>query len=100
MKGDLRCIGGVLWRHEPQRDDPELEVATHTPCERCRGVGCERIADLAEDVVESLHWVNPRRADDLAATIQQAIADWIANEETGQEYPDARDAEDWKRHAE
>ena len=25
MKGDLRCIGGRLFRHDPQSDDPDLE---------------------------------------------------------------------------
>ena len=26
MKGDLRCIEGRLWRHDPQLDDPDLET--------------------------------------------------------------------------
>jgi len=56
--------------------------------------------ELAESFIEDLPWVHFDRANDLAATIQQAIEDWIANEETNQEYPDPRDAEDWKRHAE
>ncbi len=99
MKGDIRCVGGTLWRHDPQRDDPDLEVA-RGPCPDCRGVGCERVADLAVDIVDSLPWMHYDRADDLAATIQQAIDTWIANEESGQEYPDPRDADDWLRHSE
>jgi hypothetical protein len=59
-----------------------------------------KCADLAEHFLQDLPWVDHNRGDDLAATIQQAIEDWIANEETNQEYPDPRDAEDWKRHAE
>lgn len=59
-----------------------------------------RCSDLADYFLQDLPWVKFDRGDDLAATIQQAIEDWIANEESGQEYPDPRDAEDWKRHAE
>lgn len=42
MKGDIRCITGTLWRHDPQRDDPDLEVALG-PCPDCRGKGCEEL---------------------------------------------------------
>ncbi len=59
-----------------------------------------KCADLAEAWLKDFPWVHWDRSDDLAATIQQAIDEWIANEETNQEYPDPRDAEDWKRHAE
>jgi hypothetical protein len=60
---------------------------------------CSALAEEWLDC-ESLRWIDPDRADDLAATIQQAIEDWIGNEETNQEYPDPRTAEDWKTHAE
>lgn len=60
----------------------------------------QKCSDLADHFLQDLPWVKFDRADDLAATIQQAIEDWIANEETNQEYPDARTAEDWKTHAE
>jgi hypothetical protein len=59
-----------------------------------------KCADLAEAFAEDHPWIHPKRIDALAAAIQGAIEDWIANEETNQEYPDPRDAEDWKRHAE
>jgi hypothetical protein len=45
MKGDLRCIDGTLWRHDPQYDDPDHEVSRGT-CPECRGKGCESEHDL------------------------------------------------------
>ena len=65
-----------------------------------RGTFDPRCHDLALAFLEDHKWVRFDLADDLAATIQQAIETWIENEETNQEYPDPRDAEDWKRHAE
>ena len=65
-----------------------------------RGTADPRCHDLAAAFLEDLGWVRFDRADDLAATIQQAIETWIANEESNQEYPDCRTAEDWKTHAE
>lgn len=38
---NLRCVDGTLYRHVPQHDDPELEVAAGR-CEECEGEGCER----------------------------------------------------------
>lgn len=59
-----------------------------------------KCADLAEAFAQDHPWTDHRRIDALAEEIQRTIEDWIANEETNQEYPDPRDAEDWKRHAE
>lgn len=39
MKGDLRCIDGRLWRHDPQYDDPDLETDVGE-CPECSGEGC------------------------------------------------------------
>ena len=39
MKGDLRCIEGRLWRHDPQSDDPDLETDIGQ-CPDCSGDGC------------------------------------------------------------
>jgi hypothetical protein len=36
MKGDIRCVSGTLWRHDPQYDDPDHEVSRGT-CPECRG---------------------------------------------------------------
>ena len=39
MKGDLRCVDGRLFRHDPQYDDPDLETDVGQ-CEDCSGDGC------------------------------------------------------------
>ena len=49
MKGDLRCIEGRLWRHDPQWDDPDLETDVGE-CPDCSGCGC---ADGDEPVNKS-----------------------------------------------
>lgn len=38
-KGDLRCIEGRLFRHDPQYDDPYLETDVGE-CPDCSGNGC------------------------------------------------------------
>ena len=35
-----RCIDGRRWKHQPQDDDPWLEVDVGE-CEECRGKGCD-----------------------------------------------------------
>ena len=42
MKGDLRCIEGRLFRHDPQLDDPDLETDVGE-CPECQGKGCEEV---------------------------------------------------------
>ena len=39
MKGDMRCVGGRLFRHDPQFDDPDLETDIGQ-CPDCSGDGC------------------------------------------------------------
>jgi hypothetical protein len=39
MNGDLRCIDGRLYRHDPQSDDPDLETEIGQ-CPDCSGDGC------------------------------------------------------------
>jgi hypothetical protein len=36
----VRCIEGRLWRHDPQRDDPDLETDIGK-CPECAGEGCK-----------------------------------------------------------
>lgn len=38
-KGEFRCVEGRLMRHDPQPDDPELEVDCGL-CPDCSGDGC------------------------------------------------------------
>lgn len=38
MKGNLRCIDGRLFRHDPQWDDPDLETDVGQ-CPECQGKG-------------------------------------------------------------
>lgn len=38
-KGDLRCIEGRLFRHDPQWDGPDLETDIGA-CPDCSGEGC------------------------------------------------------------
>lgn len=42
MKGDIRCIDGRSFRHDPQHDDPELETDVGQ-CPECEGAGCEKL---------------------------------------------------------
>jgi hypothetical protein len=39
MTGEVRCIEGRLWRHDPQPDDPYLETDVGQ-CPECEGLGC------------------------------------------------------------
>ena len=41
MKGDIRCVDGRRYRHDPQFDDPELETDVGQ-CPDCEGEGCHR----------------------------------------------------------
>ena len=41
MKGDLRCIQGRQYRHDPQPDDPGLETDIGQ-CPECEGDGCRQ----------------------------------------------------------
>lgn len=48
MKGDLRCIEGRLFRHDPQWDDPDLETDVGQ-CPDCSGDGCADSDDDDDD---------------------------------------------------
>ena len=37
-RGDIRCIDGRLYRHDPQHDDPDLETDVGA-CKECGGEG-------------------------------------------------------------
>jgi len=39
MRGELRCIDGRIYRHEPQSDDPDFETEIGK-CPDCSGDGC------------------------------------------------------------
>lgn len=58
MKGDLRCIEGRLWRHDPQSDDPDLETDIGT-CPDCSGGGCDEIDEPAQKFRRPKGWVRP-----------------------------------------
>jgi hypothetical protein len=50
MKGDLRCVEGRIWRHDPQDEDPYCET-DRGECEECGGKGCE--TEDKNDAVDS-----------------------------------------------
>jgi len=54
MKGDIRCVDGTLWRHDPQYDDPDLEVALG-PCPDCTGKDCESVDRGGRDEKDDVH---------------------------------------------
>ena len=60
MKGDLRCVEGTLWRHDPQYDDPDHEVSRGT-CPECRGAGCEDADDLWNQALAYLARMEAKR---------------------------------------
>ena len=53
MRGDLRCVDGTLFRHDPQHDDPYLETA-RGKCPECNGEG-RNCADCGAPHAEE-HW--------------------------------------------
>jgi len=44
MKGDIRCVEGRSYRHDPQHDDPDLETDIGR-CPECEGKGCNAECD-------------------------------------------------------
>lgn len=77
MKGDLRCIEGRLFRHDPQHDDPDLETDVGQ-CPDCEGDGCMRfdvdIWNFEGDVVKAFYDKTPAEVD--------AIRDQYADDPT------------------
>ena len=61
MKGDLRCIEGKLYRHDPQHDDPDLETCVGT-CPDCSGDGCGDDGEPVSKPGRSGYWLTGRRA--------------------------------------
>jgi hypothetical protein len=59
MKGDLRCVGGRIMRHDPQFDDPELETDIGE-CPDCSGDGCGECGEAVSKPGRSREWLlNP-----------------------------------------
>jgi len=52
MRGDTRCIDGRLFRHEPQRDDPEFECDAG-PCPEGEGFGCDEYESIMNQLITS-----------------------------------------------
>lgn len=50
MKGDLYCIGGRIFRYDPQFDDPDL-MTDVGQCPDCSGDGC---GDEPDEMVHKL----------------------------------------------
>lgn len=55
MRGDIRCVEGRSYRHDPQHDDPELETDIGR-CPECEGKGCRElfIADAEAKIGEKI----------------------------------------------
>jgi len=60
MRGDFRCFGGRLLRHDPQLDDPYLETDTGE-CPDCSGDGCGNDGEPAPKTGRSLSWFRATR---------------------------------------
>ena len=56
MKGDLRCVEGCLYRHDPQADDPDLETAIGQ-CPDCSGAGCGEDGEAVNKLGRSQEWL-------------------------------------------
>ena len=56
MRGDLRCIDGRLWRHDPQSDDPDLETDIGV-CPDCSGDGCGESDEPVQKFGRSEAWM-------------------------------------------
>lgn len=75
MKGDIRCIEGSSYRHDPQHDDPDLETNIGR-CRECEGKGCrelfiaEQEAKIGDKIRTEYVWppIPDRRFDWSAVT--------------------------------
>ena len=61
MKGDLRCIEGRLFRHDPQYDDPDLETDVGE-CPDCSGDGCVDDGEPVSKPGRSNYWLTTKEA--------------------------------------
>jgi hypothetical protein len=75
MKGDIRCIEGRLFRHDPQHDDPELETDVGQ-CEECFGDGCEQDTDW-QNRARALEAENARLRAWANKRLQGYRAQWL-----------------------
>jgi hypothetical protein len=75
VRGDLRCIEGRLYRHDPQYDDPDLETDVGE-CPDCSGDGCGDDGEPVSKVGRSPRWqmgdVYPRPS----APVSEVVAYW------------------------
>lgn len=55
MKGDIRCVEGTLYRHDPQHDDPYCETA-RGKCQKCDGKGCPEPRPNLFDILPRGSW--------------------------------------------
>lgn len=56
MNGDLRCVDGRIYRHDPQVDDPDLETDIGH-CPDCSGDGCGDNGEPVEKLGRSAAWL-------------------------------------------
>ena len=56
MKGDIYCVGGRIYRHDPQFDDPEL-MTDIGECPDCSGDGCSDDGGAVSKVGRSDVWL-------------------------------------------
>jgi hypothetical protein len=56
MNGNLRCIDGRIFRHDPQDDDPYLETDVGE-CPDCSGDGCGDDGEAVSKAGRSARWM-------------------------------------------
>ena len=56
MKGDIRCVEGRSYRHDPQHDDPDLETDMGK-CRECSGKGCAEVEAEALKIEAAQHGI-------------------------------------------
>lgn len=61
MQGDIRCVEGRLFRHDPQSDDPYLETDIGE-CPDCSGDGCGDDGEPVEKPGRSSSWFTTLRS--------------------------------------
>lgn len=83
MKITDRCIDGRLMRHKPFPDDPDFEHDMGE-CPECGGAGCDRSADIANQLYESyekrdlLSWDRIHVAADEIVALRIQLAEALA----------------------
>lgn len=59
-KGDIRCVDGRLWCHDPQWDDPDLEIDAGK-CPDCSGDGCSDDGEPVPKPGRDEYWLTGRK---------------------------------------